>query len=176
MVTKQWRILPVMYHWEKSLRLWTTVELSQAKTSLPLFSTTDDSTFVSFEFVSISLSFISYFLQAREKHFSYGVNKKSLHAIEKAAFVLVLDDEEFDIQDTESSAVTASARSLLHGNCYNRLVCSLRQCLIKCLSNLAWRVRQLVIIWRLSLWLLTDIWINDLRTLMFTILYKTCTF
>lgn len=33
--------------------------------------------------------------QARKKYFSKGVNKSSLHAIEKAAFVVVLEDDEF---------------------------------------------------------------------------------
>lgn len=33
---------------------------------------------------------------ARKKYFSAGVNKTSLHAIERSAFVVVLDQEEFD--------------------------------------------------------------------------------
>jgi carnitine O-palmitoyltransferase 1 len=35
--------------------------------------------------------------EAREKYFSTGVNRSSLEAIEKAAFVLILEDEEYDI-------------------------------------------------------------------------------
>lgn len=35
--------------------------------------------------------------EAREKYFHSGTNRASLEAIEKAAFVLVLDDEEFPI-------------------------------------------------------------------------------
>lgn len=35
--------------------------------------------------------------EARETYFRGGVNRSSLEAIEKAAFVLALDDEEFEI-------------------------------------------------------------------------------
>ncbi len=35
--------------------------------------------------------------EAREKYFSTGVNRTSLEVIEKAAFVLILDDEEYEI-------------------------------------------------------------------------------
>ena len=35
--------------------------------------------------------------EAREKYFHTGTNRASLEAIEKAAFVLVLDDEDFPI-------------------------------------------------------------------------------
>jgi len=35
--------------------------------------------------------------EARQTYFSSGVNRTSLEAIEKAAFVLILDDEEYDI-------------------------------------------------------------------------------
>ena len=35
--------------------------------------------------------------EARDKYFSSGVNRSSLEAIEKSAFVLILDDEEYDI-------------------------------------------------------------------------------
>jgi carnitine O-palmitoyltransferase 1 len=35
--------------------------------------------------------------EAREMYFSTGVNRSSLEAIEKAAFVLILDDEEYEI-------------------------------------------------------------------------------
>uniref|UniRef100_A0A7E4VSQ6 carnitine O-palmitoyltransferase n=1 Tax=Panagrellus redivivus TaxID=6233 RepID=A0A7E4VSQ6_PANRE len=52
---------------------------------------------------------------ARRKYFSNGVNKSSLHVIERAAFVVILDDEEqhFDVQD--SSKLDHFAESLLHG-------------------------------------------------------------
>jgi carnitine O-palmitoyltransferase 1 len=35
--------------------------------------------------------------EAREEYFSSGVNRSSLEAIEKSAFVLILDDEEYNI-------------------------------------------------------------------------------
>lgn len=35
--------------------------------------------------------------EARQTYFSTGVNRTSLEAIEKAAFVLILDDEEYDL-------------------------------------------------------------------------------
>lgn len=35
--------------------------------------------------------------ETREKYFHTGVNRSSLEAIEKAAFVLILDDEEYQI-------------------------------------------------------------------------------
>ena len=35
--------------------------------------------------------------EARETYFRGGVNRSSLEAIEKAAFVLILDDEDFEI-------------------------------------------------------------------------------
>ena len=35
--------------------------------------------------------------EARETYFRVGVNRVSLEAIEKAAFVLILDDEDFEI-------------------------------------------------------------------------------
>jgi carnitine O-palmitoyltransferase 1 len=35
--------------------------------------------------------------ETRARYFSTGVNRSSLEAIEKSAFVLILDDEEFEI-------------------------------------------------------------------------------
>lgn len=54
--------------------------------------------------------------QAREKFFSAGVNKTSLHDIESAAFVLVLDEEpfEYDLNSTPYE-YGAYGRQLLHG-------------------------------------------------------------
>lgn len=40
--------------------------------------------------------------EARETHFSTGVNRSSLEAIERAAFVLILDDEEYEIGTVSS--------------------------------------------------------------------------
>lgn len=60
------------------------------------------------------------FYKAREKFFNSGVNQKSLHAIEKSAFIVVLDDESFQLSDTDTSSLSACGRSLLHGKCYDR--------------------------------------------------------
>jgi len=40
--------------------------------------------------------------EARQTYFRTGVNRYSLEAIEKAAFVLILDDEEFEIGTVSS--------------------------------------------------------------------------
>jgi carnitine O-palmitoyltransferase 1 len=58
--------------------------------------------------------------QAREKYFARGVNKSSLSAIEKAAFVLVLDDEEYDYIPSDGRTLDSFARAILHGKGYNR--------------------------------------------------------
>ncbi|CAF3398396.1 unnamed protein product [Rotaria sp. Silwood1] len=71
--------------------------------------------------------------EARQKYFSTGVNRSSLDAIEKSAFVLILDDEEYDIGVLQSDRSLSSlnhedmtekfdayARSILHGKAYNR--------------------------------------------------------
>jgi len=58
--------------------------------------------------------------EAREKYFSNGCNLRSLNAIEKAAFVLVLDDETFELDDSDPKGLSAIGRSLLHGKCYDR--------------------------------------------------------
>jgi carnitine O-palmitoyltransferase 1, liver isoform len=39
----------------------------------------------------------SFWAEARETYFHTGVNRSSLEAIEKSAFVLILDEEEFHI-------------------------------------------------------------------------------
>lgn len=50
---------------------------------------------------------------AREEHFSHGVNKETLDIIEKAIFVVSLDDE-------SPADLTAQGKALLHGSGYNR--------------------------------------------------------
>jgi len=57
---------------------------------------------------------------ARLAHFKHGINRRSLASIEKSAFVVVLDEEEFDLKDTDSAGLSAVGRSLLHGKCYDR--------------------------------------------------------
>ncbi|XP_035520365.1 carnitine O-palmitoyltransferase 1, liver isoform isoform X1 [Morone saxatilis] len=58
---------------------------------------------------------------ARETYFSRGKNKQSLDVIEKAAFVVTLDDTEqcYDSNNPVKS-LDRYAKSLLHGKCYDR--------------------------------------------------------
>ncbi|XP_014663776.1 PREDICTED: carnitine O-palmitoyltransferase 1, liver isoform-like isoform X2 [Priapulus caudatus] len=57
--------------------------------------------------------------QTRIKYFRKGLNKHSLDVIEKAAFVVSLDEEEFQYDPNDSSQMDQWASHLLHGNCYN---------------------------------------------------------
>uniref|UniRef100_A0A3Q2QS61 carnitine O-palmitoyltransferase n=2 Tax=Cyprinodontoidei TaxID=8087 RepID=A0A3Q2QS61_FUNHE len=59
--------------------------------------------------------------QMRQQFFSSGLNKKSLDAIEKAAFFITLDDEEQGMKgDDPAGNLDRYAKSLLHGKCYDR--------------------------------------------------------
>lgn len=58
--------------------------------------------------------------QARTKYFSKGVNKTSLTAIEKAAFVLCLDEEEYNIVPNEGRKIDGLGCAMLHGSGFNR--------------------------------------------------------
>lgn len=58
--------------------------------------------------------------EARRDYFSSGLNKESLHVIEKSAFVLVLDDEAHPVNIDNPDTISAYGRSLLHGKCHNR--------------------------------------------------------
>uniref|UniRef100_A0A3Q3DL65 carnitine O-palmitoyltransferase n=1 Tax=Hippocampus comes TaxID=109280 RepID=A0A3Q3DL65_HIPCM len=59
--------------------------------------------------------------QMRKLHFSSGVNKRSLDAIEKAAFFVTLDDEEQGMRGNDPAGnLDRYAKSLLHGKCYDR--------------------------------------------------------
>ncbi|XP_054615568.1 carnitine O-palmitoyltransferase 1, liver isoform [Dunckerocampus dactyliophorus] len=59
--------------------------------------------------------------QIRKQYFSTGVNKRSLDAIEKAAFFVTLDDEEQGMRgDDPGGNLDRYAKSLLHGKCYDR--------------------------------------------------------
>ncbi|XP_015249773.1 PREDICTED: carnitine O-palmitoyltransferase 1, liver isoform-like isoform X2 [Cyprinodon variegatus] len=59
--------------------------------------------------------------KAREKYFSSGLNKRSLDCIEKAAFFVTLDDDEQGMMaDNTAEGLDRYAKSLLHGNCYDR--------------------------------------------------------
>ncbi|XP_029014143.1 carnitine O-palmitoyltransferase 1, liver isoform isoform X2 [Betta splendens] len=57
----------------------------------------------------------------RKQYFSSGVNKRSLDAIEKAAFFVTLDDEDKGMKgDDPTGNLDRYAKSLLHGKCYDR--------------------------------------------------------
>ncbi|KAK7940205.1 hypothetical protein WMY93_003531 [Mugilogobius chulae] len=59
--------------------------------------------------------------QTRKQYFSSGINKRSLDAIERAAFFLTLDDEEQGMRgDDPAGNLDRYAKSLLHGKCYDR--------------------------------------------------------
>jgi hypothetical protein len=57
---------------------------------------------------------------SRRKYFSSGVNKSSLHAIERAAFVVILDDEEVFYDQNDPRKLDRWAENLLHGKAYDR--------------------------------------------------------
>ncbi|KAF1562662.1 Carnitine O-palmitoyltransferase 1, muscle isoform, partial [Eudyptes schlegeli] len=58
--------------------------------------------------------------EARARFFSHGKNKASLDAIERAAFFLTLDEEEHGYSPGREGCMDAYAKSLLHGQCYDR--------------------------------------------------------
>uniref|UniRef100_A0AAQ4PSS4 carnitine O-palmitoyltransferase n=1 Tax=Gasterosteus aculeatus aculeatus TaxID=481459 RepID=A0AAQ4PSS4_GASAC len=59
--------------------------------------------------------------QMRERHFSSGINKRSLDCIERAAFFVTLDDEEQGMRGEDPAGnLDRYAKSLLHGKCYDR--------------------------------------------------------
>ena len=59
--------------------------------------------------------------QTRKCYFNSGVNKRSLDAIERAAFFVTLDDEEQGMMgDDPAGNLDRYAKSLLHGRCYDR--------------------------------------------------------
>ena len=51
--------------------------------------------------------------EARETYFRGGVNRSSLEAIEKAAFVLILDDEDFEIGIVSSTELIIFLEKML---------------------------------------------------------------
>uniref|UniRef100_A0A671X9I2 carnitine O-palmitoyltransferase n=1 Tax=Sparus aurata TaxID=8175 RepID=A0A671X9I2_SPAAU len=57
----------------------------------------------------------------RKQYFSSGINKRSLDAIERAAFFITLDDEEQGMRGEDPAGnLDRYAKSLLHGKCYDR--------------------------------------------------------
>ncbi|XP_008336361.2 carnitine O-palmitoyltransferase 1, liver isoform-like, partial [Cynoglossus semilaevis] len=58
---------------------------------------------------------------ARHKYFGSGINRQSLHCIERAAFFVTLDDDNQGIlKDNPAESLDRYAKSLLHGKLYNR--------------------------------------------------------
>ncbi|KAG8191650.1 hypothetical protein JTE90_016443 [Oedothorax gibbosus] len=58
--------------------------------------------------------------EAREKYFAKGLNKASLSTIEKAAFFVSLDDEEYDFDANNPNKLSEFGRAMLHGKGYDR--------------------------------------------------------
>lgn len=58
--------------------------------------------------------------KARQEYFKKGINKASLDAIEKAAFVVALDDEPQDFDPNDPSKFDHFGRAMLHGKGYDR--------------------------------------------------------
>jgi len=58
--------------------------------------------------------------EARNKFFNKGLNKDSLDIIEKAAFVLVLDEESYGYDPENDLELSRFGAAMLHGKCYNR--------------------------------------------------------
>uniref|UniRef100_A0A023GNS8 carnitine O-palmitoyltransferase n=1 Tax=Amblyomma triste TaxID=251400 RepID=A0A023GNS8_AMBTT len=56
----------------------------------------------------------------RDAHFHKGLNRISLDTIEKAAFVLVLDEDEYRYDPKDQNELNRYARALLHGKGYDR--------------------------------------------------------
>ncbi|XP_008069693.1 carnitine O-palmitoyltransferase 1, muscle isoform isoform X2 [Carlito syrichta] len=58
--------------------------------------------------------------QARQAFFSSGKNKAALEAIERAAFLVALDEESHSYDPEDEASLSLYGKALLHGNCYNR--------------------------------------------------------
>lgn len=58
--------------------------------------------------------------RARAQFFTHGVNRVSLSSIERGVFSVSLDTEEGGYQESDKNSLSVYAKSLLHGNCYNR--------------------------------------------------------
>ncbi|CAJ0959804.1 unnamed protein product, partial [Mesorhabditis belari] len=62
----------------------------------------------------------THWAKARKSYLGSGVNKTSLHAIERSAFVVILDEEEQRWDPNDSSRLDQWASVLLHGKAYDR--------------------------------------------------------
>ncbi|XP_044285560.1 carnitine O-palmitoyltransferase 1, muscle isoform isoform X2 [Varanus komodoensis] len=58
--------------------------------------------------------------EARAAHFSRGRNKAALDCIDRAAFFLTLDEEAQGFDPEREDSLSTYAKSLLHGQCYDR--------------------------------------------------------
>ncbi|XP_053572256.1 carnitine O-palmitoyltransferase 1, muscle isoform [Bombina bombina] len=58
--------------------------------------------------------------QTRSDFFSYGVNRSSLSSVERGVFFVSLDQESGGYLEGDKASLSVYAKSLLHGNCYNR--------------------------------------------------------
>lgn len=62
----------------------------------------------------------THWFQTRRKFFSTGINRTSLQAIERAAFIVCLDEENVSYDPNDPSKLDRWAGSLLHGRAYDR--------------------------------------------------------
>ncbi|KJH51980.1 Choline/Carnitine O-acyltransferase [Dictyocaulus viviparus] len=62
----------------------------------------------------------THWAETRRAFFRSGINRTSLNDIERAAFVVILDDEEVSYDKDDSSKLDRWAHILLHGKGYNR--------------------------------------------------------
>lgn len=58
--------------------------------------------------------------EVRLSQFSKGVNKQSLYIVESAAFIVALDDEEYEFDVKNPAKLDHYGRILLHGNGHDR--------------------------------------------------------
>ncbi|KAK4319843.1 hypothetical protein Pmani_009258 [Petrolisthes manimaculis] len=58
--------------------------------------------------------------EARNKFFNKGINYASLETIEKAAFVVVLEEDEYDYSPDDPTQLDRFGRAMLHGKGYDR--------------------------------------------------------
>lgn len=61
--------------------------------------------------------------ETRNRFFSKGINKLALDVVEKAAFVLVLDDYEYGTNNHDSADLSRFGALILHGKCSDRYTC-----------------------------------------------------
>lgn len=58
--------------------------------------------------------------KARAEFFHKGINKRSLDAIEKSAFFVALDDDDYEFDPDDSTKLDRFGRAMLHGKGYDR--------------------------------------------------------